>query len=237
MASILAAQNPVSRKHPGLLPLKKVKCDAGLLDIGTDRDLWLVYYCPNPYMYIFQLPNVFGNQFHSMRLSTSAGNDTLIAIAVYFYTPSITGSPDARLTVRGVLGGFPDSTSILYTAVIPYDSIGQYPGATVHTVSGVVVDPDEFHIGVSVENSGPNDTLATISDAGYCGDSRATFSLDGSTWYYVKDYWGADVDFLILAYLGGSHKDPVWYVDPNGDDIGGDGSPWNPYAAFQRATD
>lgn len=168
--------------------------------------------CATPYVYWWEQPNAWSEDYYSQRFTAGGGLDTLteFGIALFSYAGYFepVGAPDLDVFVWGDAGGFPDTTNVLYTTTIPFASLQFWPATSGYTsVTGLsVIVSGDFHIGWSV-NDVSGGVLAALSDDGsVCGVGRSSVlwlptgdPLDGYAWGSILEAWGADVNFWIYA--------------------------------------
>lgn len=154
--------------------------------------------------YYWRQPDAYGDNYFNQRFSV-AGPETLKAIGIATYRPGSKpwGNPNLAVFVWPDDGaGFPDlSATPIYADTLPWASLVHYPvGYNIIDLSALnIVVNQEFHVGWSTVPTGPNDTLACLSDDGTCGTGRS--SEYWGSWGLMLDDWGSDVNFLMYADL------------------------------------
>ncbi len=153
--------------------------------------------------YYWRQPDAYGDDYFNMRFST-VGPETLKAVGLVTYRPGSKpwGNPDLAVFVWPDDGaGFPDlAATPIYADTLPWASLVHYPSWNIIDLSALnIVVSGEFHLGWSTVATGPNDTLATLSDDGSCGTGRS--SEYWGAWGLMLDDWGVDVNFLMYADL------------------------------------
>ncbi|MDH3891189.1 MAG: putative Ig domain-containing protein [candidate division Zixibacteria bacterium] len=134
---------------------------------------------------------------HNVRFSPTT-LCTLTTATIEGYFP---GSPAGRLYIWNSDGAFP--TTVIDSVDIP---AGGFPG-----VGSLIVDLSDknlvfmpgqtFHIGITIVDPNPEDTLWIYMDAGVEPDEHRSSVLEGELWRSHYDIWGWDYNFLIRALV------------------------------------
>jgi len=165
------------------------------------------YTSGNPFYY-WPIPDAYGDDLFNMRFTSDAGYYCTTMVGHYLmYGDVMTGTPDMRCYLWDDDGfGFPDnkldSVDIPY-ASLPTSGLGYVSADFTHggTTWWEFSDGEEYHLGWTILQSGPADTLALISDQAdgpYAGEERASEYV-GGIWGTMLNDWGIDISFFILS--------------------------------------
>jgi len=131
------------------------------------------------------------------------------------YNVRFTAADVCTLATVAIDGDFSGSTAdvILYiwesdgtwpstpidSVLVPYDSL---PVVNIKDRNIVFEANQQFHIGVSLYNPGPEDFMWIYMDNGDLAQNRSGLA-NNSSWQTLSSYWGADYNFLIRAETHG----------------------------------
>ena len=123
---------------------------------------------------------------------------TLATATIEGYYP---GAPAGRLYIWNSDGAYP--TTVIDSVDIP---AGEFPGSGTMIVDlsdrDLVFMPGQtFHIGITLVDPTPQDTLWIYMDAGVPPDEHRSSLLEGEVWRSNYDIYGWDYNFLIRALV------------------------------------
>lgn len=181
-------------------------------------------YCDTTYyVYIWSLPDNFdavATRFTVDRVqpcTLKAGQAPLLTLPGYMY-----GTPDVRMFLfeddgAGLPGNKLDSVTVLYDPAWASQTWTTIYADWVNDGNNndgnywVFSHSDDYHIGLTLVNQAPQDTIYASSDEGqpwppYSGQERSTVKI-GGTWHTMVWTIGYDYVFRIASYYCGDHID------------------------------
>ncbi|MFH1374763.1 MAG: putative Ig domain-containing protein [bacterium] len=146
--------------------------------------------------YMMSLPDGSGWDLYNVRF-TAEKVCTLMTVS---FEGDFRGTPGARLYLWNSDGTFP--TTVIDSIDIPEEDIPDYGTVQVDVSErSLSFEPgQEFHIGVTVLQSDPEDTIWLYMDNGDPAKYRSCVN-DNGTWRTNADIWGNDYNFLIRAEM------------------------------------
>ncbi|MCK5125656.1 MAG: PQQ-binding-like beta-propeller repeat protein [candidate division Zixibacteria bacterium] len=150
--------------------------------------------------YFWNQPDSYGDDYFNMRMSVS-GPETISAVGVATYAPSVVGTADLDVFIWGSDAGFPDLSDVWYQTTIAFGDMVYFPDYNhVDVYAENLIPRSDFHIGWSTnEVSDPTGVHGGMSDDGSEGTMRSSELLSSSSWATMLGDWGVDVNFLIYA--------------------------------------
>jgi len=209
--------NPDAPKFGSLAPImpkqptfKKPESARKELPPGTQAPAPPQYFCdvqdytngiPSNY---WTIPDAYGSDLFNMRFTADACYECTLMVAYYLMNGDMmTGTPDMRCYLWDDDGfGFPgnklDSVDIP-NASLPTSGLG-WVSADFSAGQWVFSDGEESHLGWTILQSGPGDTLAIVSDdaTGSSSQEERASEYQSGMWGTMLNDWGIDVSFFIL---------------------------------------